>query len=85
MEALTSICLTWAIIKLIQRAGRIDRIGQKAEKVFVHRFFYSRTIEVVINQRLIFKEEIAEAAMNEPESQANSEFVRNALTISPIN
>jgi SNF2 family DNA or RNA helicase len=77
--------LPWNPATEAQATARVYRPGQKAEKVFVHRFFYSRTIEEVINQRLIFKEEIAEAAMHEPESQANSEFVRNALTISPIN
>ena len=28
--------LPWAIIKLIQRAGRVDRIGQEAEKVIIY-------------------------------------------------
>ncbi|MFI5734019.1 helicase-related protein [Kribbella sp. NPDC051587] len=28
--------LPWAIIRIIQRAGRVDRIGQKAEEVFIY-------------------------------------------------
>jgi SNF2 family DNA or RNA helicase len=76
--------LPWNPATEAQATARVYRPGQKAEKVFVHRFFYSRTIEEVINQRLIFKEEIADAAMEAPESESNSEFVKNALTISPI-
>jgi len=77
--------LPWNPATEAQATARVYRPGQKAEKVFVHRFFYSRTIEDVINQRLIFKEEVADAAMEEPEAQSNSDFVKNALTISPIN
>lgn len=28
--------LPWAIIRIIQRAGRVDRIGQKSDKVFIY-------------------------------------------------
>ncbi|MFG1913006.1 helicase-related protein [Kribbella sp. NPDC048928] len=28
--------LPWAIIRIIQRAGRVDRVGQKAEEVFIY-------------------------------------------------
>jgi len=76
--------LPWNPATEAQATARVYRPGQQAEKVFVHRFFYSKTIEEVINQRLIFKEEIADAAMQAPESESNSEFVKNALTISPI-
>jgi len=31
--------LPWAIIRLIQRAGRVDRIGQKADSVICYSFF----------------------------------------------
>src|SRR5205823_5397350 len=30
--------LPWAIIRLIQRAGRVDRIGQQAEKILCYSF-----------------------------------------------
>ena len=30
--------LPWAIIRLIQRAGRVDRIGQQAEEILCHSF-----------------------------------------------
>lgn len=32
--------LPWAIVRLIQRAGRIDRIGQRADTVLVYSFFH---------------------------------------------
>lgn len=31
--------LPWAIIRLIQRAGRVDRIGQKAEEILCYSFY----------------------------------------------
>jgi superfamily II DNA helicase RecQ len=43
--------LPWAIIRLIQRAGRVDRIGQQAEKIFCYSFFPDDGIEDVIKLR----------------------------------
>jgi superfamily II DNA or RNA helicase len=43
--------LPWAIIKLIQRAGRVDRIGQKAEKVLVYTFLPTGGVEEVLKLR----------------------------------
>lgn len=43
--------LPWAIIRLIQRAGRIDRIGQKAEKILCYSFLPEDGIEAIINLR----------------------------------
>ena len=34
--------LPWALIRLVQRAGRVDRIGQKADRIFVLLFFCPR-------------------------------------------
>ena len=31
--------LPWTIIKIIQRAGRIDRIGQESDNVLIYTFF----------------------------------------------
>lgn len=43
--------LPWAIIRLIQRAGRVDRIGQSAEQIFCYSFFPADGVESIINLR----------------------------------
>lgn len=40
--------LPWAIIRLIQRAGRVDRIGQRAPEVWCYSFFPQEGIEKLI-------------------------------------
>ena len=43
--------LPWAIIRLIQRAGRVDRIGQTAEEILCHSFLPADGVEHIINLR----------------------------------
>ena len=43
--------LPWAIIRLIQRAGRVDRIGQKSNTIDCYSFFPADGIESIINLR----------------------------------
>lgn len=43
--------LPWAIIRLIQRAGRVDRIGQSADKIYCYSFFPADGVEAIINLR----------------------------------
>ena len=43
--------LPWAIVRLIQRAGRVDRIGQKAEEITCYSFLPADGIERIINLR----------------------------------
>ncbi len=43
--------LPWAIIRLIQRAGRVDRIGQKAEEILCHSFLPAEGVDRVIKLR----------------------------------
>ncbi len=43
--------LPWAIIRLIQRAGRVDRIGQKAENLFCYSFLPADGVERIIRLR----------------------------------
>ena len=43
--------LPWAIIRLIQRAGRVDRIGQEAKEIFCYSFFPAAGVEKIINLR----------------------------------
>ena len=43
--------LPWAIIRLIQRAGRVDRIDQESEQIFCYSFFPADKVEEIINLR----------------------------------
>ena len=43
--------LPWAIIRLIQRAGRIDRIGQNAKEILCYNVLPERGVERIINVR----------------------------------
>lgn len=43
--------LPWALIRLIQRAGRVDRIGQQAEEIFCYSFLPADGVEQIINLR----------------------------------
>ena len=43
--------LPWAIIRLIQRAGRVDRIGQKAEEILCYSFLPTDGVENIIGLR----------------------------------
>ncbi|HSW62119.1 MAG TPA: helicase-related protein [Dissulfurispiraceae bacterium] len=43
--------LPWAIIRLIQRAGRVDRIGQKAEDILCYSFLPAHGVERIIRLR----------------------------------
>ncbi len=43
--------LPWAIIRLIQRAGRVDRIGQHAENILCYSFIPAEGIERIIRLR----------------------------------
>ncbi|MFI3189807.1 NgoFVII family restriction endonuclease [Crenothrix sp. D3] len=43
--------LPWAIIRLIQRAGRVDRIGQQADTILCYSFLPEDGIEKIINLR----------------------------------
>jgi superfamily II DNA or RNA helicase len=43
--------LPWAIIRLIQRVGRVDRIGQKADIIHCYSFLPAEGVERIINLR----------------------------------
>ena len=43
--------LPWAIIRLIQRAGRVDRIGQKATEILCYTFWPADGVERIIQLR----------------------------------
>jgi hypothetical protein len=54
--------LPWAIIRLIQRAGRVDRIGQKAEKILCYSFLPAEGVENVIRLRARVRQRLRENA-----------------------
>lgn len=54
--------LPWAIIKLIQRAGRVDRIGQTSDKIVCYSFFPEDGVENIIRLRTRLKHRIKENA-----------------------
>jgi len=54
--------LPWAIIRLVQRAGRVDRIGQKSEKILCYSFLPADGVEKVINLRVRVRQRLQENA-----------------------
>jgi superfamily II DNA or RNA helicase len=54
--------LPWAIIRLIQRAGRVDRIGQNAEKILCYSFLPAEGVERIINLRGRLRQRLQENA-----------------------
>ena len=54
--------LPWAIIRLIQRAGRVDRIGQKAEEILCHSFLPADGVERIIKLRKRVRERLQQNA-----------------------
>ena len=54
--------LPWAIIRLIQRAGRVDRIGQHSEKIFCHSFLPADGVERIIRLRARVRQRLQENA-----------------------
>ena len=54
--------LPWAIIRLIQRAGRVDRIGQESETISCYSFFPADGVENIIRLRKRLNDRINENA-----------------------
>ena len=54
--------LPWAIVKIIQRAGRVDRIGQSSPRVLVYSFLPAEGVEEVIGLRRRIARRLAEHA-----------------------
>lgn len=54
--------LPWAIIRLIQRAGRVDRIGQQADTILCYSFVPADGVERLINLRARVKQRLIENA-----------------------
>ncbi|HXF46826.1 MAG TPA: helicase-related protein [Burkholderiaceae bacterium] len=54
--------LPWAIIRLIQRAGRVDRIGQQAERILCYSFIPAEGVERIIRLRAKVRERLKQNA-----------------------
>jgi len=54
--------LPWAIIRLIQRAGRVDRIGQQAETILCYSFLPADGVERIIRLRARVRQRLQENA-----------------------
>ncbi len=54
--------LPWALIRLIQRAGRVDRIGQKSPVIYCYSFLPAEGVETIINLRRRLQSRIQENA-----------------------
>ncbi|RJQ65739.1 MAG: NgoFVII family restriction endonuclease [Desulfobacteraceae bacterium] len=54
--------LPWAIIRLIQRAGRVDRIGQQADTILCYSFLPADGVERIIRLRARVRQRLQENA-----------------------
>jgi superfamily II DNA or RNA helicase len=54
--------LPWAIIRLVQRAGRVDRIGQKAETILCYSFLPADGVERILQLRSRVRQRLRENA-----------------------
>jgi superfamily II DNA or RNA helicase len=54
--------LPWAIIRLIQRAGRVDRIGQKSDAILCYSFLPADGVERIIRLRARVRQRLDENA-----------------------
>ena len=54
--------LPWAIIRLIQRAGRVDRIGQKSDTILCYSFLPADGVERIIRLRSRVRQRLQENA-----------------------
>lgn len=78
--------LPWAIIRLIQRAGRVDRIGQKAEQILCYTFLPADGVERIIRlrdrvrQRLQANAEVIGADEAFFEDDRNDQSIRDLFT-----
>jgi superfamily II DNA or RNA helicase len=54
--------LPWAIIRLVQRAGRVDRIGQLAENILCYSFLPAEGVDRIIKLRARVRQRLSENA-----------------------
>jgi superfamily II DNA or RNA helicase len=78
--------LPWAIIRLIQRAGRVDRIGQRSENILCYSFLPADGVERIIRlrsrvrQRLHENAEVVGTDESFFEDEKHDEVIRDLFT-----
>lgn len=78
--------LPWAIIRLIQRAGRVDRIGQQSDTILCYSFVPADGVERLINlrarvkQRLIENAEVVGSDESFFDDDADEQLIRDLYT-----
>ncbi|MHB0984608.1 MAG: helicase-related protein [Sulfuricella sp.] len=78
--------LPWAIIRLIQRAGRVDRIGQQSDKILCYSFVPADGVERLIKlrarvrQRLIENKEVVGSDETFFDDDKDDELIRDLYT-----
>jgi superfamily II DNA or RNA helicase len=60
--AVVNFDLPWAVIRLVQRAGRVDRIGQMADRIFCYSFLPADGVERIITLRGRVRQRLRENA-----------------------
>ena len=73
--------LPWAIIRLIQRAGRVDRIGQQAEEIRCHTFLPAEGVDRIIRLRSRLRQRLRENAEVVGTDEAFFEDDRNEQSV----
>lgn len=73
--------LPWAIIRLIQRAGRVDRIGQQAAEILCYSFLPAEGVEQIIRLR---QRVAARLHQNEEVVGSDERFFEDQLRREPI-
>jgi len=68
--------LPWNPMRIEQRIGRIDRLGQEAEKVLIWNILYANTIDARIYQRLYEKLDLCRIALGDFEAILGDEIRR---------
>lgn len=77
--------LPWNPMRLEQRIGRIDRLGQKADKILIWNIFHEATIDAKIYRRLYEKLDLCRIALGNFEEILGEEIRRLTLDLFRLN